>query len=73
MKIYASKILKKKKLYEGSQKIQDAWIDRLPWAKFVVNDKGEVHQVRCMICVFIKRKDKLLAPKLNSLLKHVGC
>jgi hypothetical protein len=26
-----------------------------------------------MICVFIKRKDKLLAPKLNSLLKHVGC
>ncbi len=40
--------------------------------KFVVDDKGEVHQVKCMICTSIEGKDKLLAPKLNSLLKHAG-
>jgi hypothetical protein len=31
------------KFYESSQKFQDAWTTHLPWAKFVVDDKGEVH------------------------------
>jgi hypothetical protein len=35
--------------------------------------KGQVNQVRCIICTFVEGKEKLLAPKLNSLLKHQGC
>jgi hypothetical protein len=31
-----------------------------------------VQQVRCKICTTVRRKEKLLAPKLNNLLKHVG-
>jgi hypothetical protein len=26
-----------------------------------------------MICSFVEKKDNLLTPKLDSLLKHVGC
>jgi hypothetical protein len=34
-------------------------------------NKGEVHQVRCMIYTFVERKDKLLTFKLDSLFTHV--
>jgi hypothetical protein len=34
---------KKGKLYESSQKFQDAWIVHLPWVESIVDDKGEVH------------------------------
>jgi hypothetical protein len=44
----------------------------LPWAKFDIDEKGLVQQVRCKIFTAIRRKEKLLTPKLNSLLKHVG-
>jgi hypothetical protein len=33
---------KKQKLYEGSLKFQDAWTTCLPWADFVMDDKGLV-------------------------------
>jgi hypothetical protein len=37
------------------------------------DEKGQVNQVRCIVCTFVEGKEKLLAPKLNSLLKHQGC
>jgi hypothetical protein len=37
------------------------------------DEKGQVHQVRCMVCTFVEGKEKLLALKLDSLLKHQGC
>jgi len=58
-------------LYESSKKFQDAWTTHLPWEKFVINEKGLVQQVRCKICKIVRGKEKLLAPKLDSLLKHV--
>jgi NAD-dependent SIR2 family protein deacetylase len=39
-------------------------------AKLVVDAHGKVHQVKCTICTKIEGKEKLLAPKLNSLWKH---
>ncbi len=63
---------KKRKLYERSKKFQDTWMTKLPWAKFVFDEKGEVQQVRCKVCTFVEGKHKLLATRLDSLLKHQG-
>ncbi len=54
------------------KKIQDAWTTYLPWVESVVDEKGLVQQVRCKICTYVERKEKSLALKLDSLLKHVG-
>jgi hypothetical protein len=39
----------------------------------MIHEKGAMHQVKCKICTFIEGKEKLLAPKLNNLLKYVVC
>jgi len=44
----------------------------LPCAESIIDEKELVQQVRCKIYTIVKGKEKLLAPKLNSLLKHVG-
>jgi hypothetical protein len=36
------------------------------------NETREVHYVRCMVCSFVKGKDVMLRPKVNTLEKHVG-
>jgi len=63
---------KKIKLYERSRKFQDTWMTKLPWAKFVFDEKGEVQQIRCKVCTSVEGKHKLLVTKLDSLLKHQG-
>jgi hypothetical protein len=49
-------------------------LDNAPttWIKFLINEKGVMHQIRCKICTSIEGKEKLLAPKLDNLLKIVG-
>jgi hypothetical protein len=37
----------------------------------MIHEKGEIHQVKCKICTFVERKEELLVPKLNNLLKYV--
>ncbi len=63
---------KEQKLYNSSQKFQDASTTHLPRVESIVDENGLMQQVRCKICTYIERKEKLLAPKLDSLLKHVG-
>jgi hypothetical protein len=63
---------KKQELYKNSRKFQDAWTTHLPWVESIIDEKGLVQQVRCTIYTVIRGKEKLLAPKPNSLLKHVG-
>ncbi len=63
---------KKQKLYNSSRKFQDASTIHLQWAESIVDENGLMQQVRCKICTSIERKEKLLAPKLDSSLKHVG-
>jgi hypothetical protein len=60
-------------LYDSSQKFQDAWTTHLPWEKSIVDEKGLVQHITCKMCTSIERKEKLFTPKLDSLLKHVGC
>jgi hypothetical protein len=63
---------KKRKLYERSKKFQYIWMTKLPWAKFVFDEEGEVQQVQCKVCTFVEGKHKPLATKFDNLLKHQG-
>jgi hypothetical protein len=50
---------------------QDTWA--YCWARAIVGEDGSVAQVRSKICNNIEGKPKLLALKLDTLQKHVGC
>ncbi len=63
---------KEQKLHNSSRKFQDASTTHLPWAESIVDENGLMQELRCKIYTSIERKEKLLAPKLDSLLKHVG-
>jgi hypothetical protein len=47
---------KKRKLYEKSSKFQYTWMTKLPWAKSMFDEKGEVQQVCCKVYTFIEGK-----------------
>jgi hypothetical protein len=66
------KNLKKRKLYEGAKKFQNVSITKLPWVKFMIDDKGLMQQIMCKICSYVEGKEKLIVPKLNSLLQHAS-
>jgi hypothetical protein len=57
--------------YEKTHVFQDTWACRFPWAEIVVGEDGMVAQVWCKICNNIEGKPKLLAPKFDTLKKHV--
>jgi hypothetical protein len=40
------------------------------WVESILDENGHVQQVWCNIHTFVQRKDKLLVPKFDSLLKH---
>jgi hypothetical protein len=44
----------------------------LPWAELQMGVDGYVHLVKCKVCLEVEHKDKLLAPKWDSLDKHVA-
>jgi hypothetical protein len=46
--------------HEGVQHFQDKWAMHLPWAKFVVKHKGDVHHVHCGICLRKKGRKSFL-------------
>ncbi len=63
---------KRKWAYELNRKFQDSWAAKLPWAESVSSEDGLVTHVSCKICTKVSGKDKLLAPKFDSLCKHAG-
>jgi hypothetical protein len=58
--------------YEHNHHWQDSWAARLPWAESVLGRDGRVTQVRCKVCSEVEGREKLLAPKIDSLWKHAG-
>jgi hypothetical protein len=45
---------------------------KFPWAEMLTNETGEVHHVKWMVCSFVKGKDVILGPKVNTFEKHAG-
>jgi hypothetical protein len=58
--------------YEQFRVFQDIWAAKLLWVESVLGNDGRMHQVRCLVCTKIERRDKLFTPKLDSLWKHDG-
>ncbi len=47
-------------------------MSQFPWVKILKGNNGELHHVKCFVCLVVWWKDFLLAPKLNdNLEKHV--
>ncbi|KAG0574823.1 hypothetical protein KC19_VG294800 [Ceratodon purpureus] len=65
-------VRKKKQCYENHCKFQDSWVAKTPWAEMMVGTDGEYHSVKGIICLVVTDWVKLLAPKLDTILKHAG-
>jgi hypothetical protein len=63
---------KGKKAYELNKHFQDNYVVKLPCDESMLGFYGRVVQMRCKIYTQMKDINKLLVPKLDSLLKHVG-
>jgi len=64
--------LNKTREYESKRKFQVSWATKLPWSKLQMGVDGCVHLVKYKVCLEVEHKNKLLAPKWDSLHKHTG-
>lgn len=60
-----------KKYYDSTKKFQAKWIANLPWAKGLMNERGFIQNVKCIVCSSIKSNDKIVGCKWDTLTKHV--
>jgi hypothetical protein len=58
--------------WELKRMFQDIWTKKLPWAEAVMGFNGKLSMVKCKVCSFVEKKDKLFIPKFDGLHKHVG-
>jgi hypothetical protein len=76
MSLYSNPIpkLKKAKKVECdfNRMFQDIWVIKLHWAKAMMGLNGKLSMVKCKVCSYIEKKDKLLILKFDGLQKHVG-
>ena len=61
-----------KKSYEATQKFQDTWATKLPWAELFRRANGLYEYVKCTVCSTISGKPKIMGPKWDALSKHGG-
>jgi hypothetical protein len=57
--------------YEAKLKFQVSWAAKLPWAKLQLGFTSGVHVVKCKTFLEVEHKNKLIAPKWNSLNKNM--
>jgi hypothetical protein len=53
-------------------KFQEIWFVKMPWIKPIFNEVGVVFIMRCYIRIIIKKKEKIMVAKWDSIEKHVG-
>jgi hypothetical protein len=58
--------------YESKKKFQVTWVAKLSCYELQMGVDGCVHLVKCKVCSKVEHKNKLLAPKWDSLHKHIG-
>jgi hypothetical protein len=66
------KASRKRKTYELNRHFQDSWAAKCPWAEPVIGVDGRITQVCCRICTDVEGREKLLVPKIDSLMKYGG-
>jgi hypothetical protein len=62
----------KKSEWEINIVFQYQWATRFPWFEPICEPNRKMKMVRCKICFNIEGREKLLVPKLDSLIKHFG-
>ncbi len=67
-----SKLGIKKGNYDAIKMFQDFRVAKLRWTWLSLGLKGSLHVTKCKICNVVERKNKLFAPKWDSIYKHVG-
>ncbi len=54
-----------------SRKCWDVWATQFPWVEMLRSETRDVHHLKCLVCSFVKGKDVILGPKVNTFEKHV--
>jgi len=57
--------------WELSKMFYDIWIAKLPWVKLVMGLNGKLSIIKCRVCSYVEKKDKLFVFKFDGLHKHV--
>ncbi len=55
-----------------NHKFQDVWALKTPRAKPIFNEVGLITSMKCRVCSKIKKKNKVLVVKWDSIDKHAG-
>ena len=68
-------VVKKKRLwparsYEMTRRFHTVWSAVWTWSEGVLAEDGLLHQVRCLVCSGVGKKDFLMMPKRSTLEKH---
>jgi hypothetical protein len=58
--------------YDSKRKFQVSWASELLYSKLQIGVDGCVHLVKYKMCLEVEHKNKLLAPKWDSLHKHTN-
>jgi hypothetical protein len=61
-----------KRSYDRNRKFQLEWQAKLPWAETIVSLDGSLYQVRYCTCSVVDGRDRIMAAKWDTLLKHEG-
>jgi len=56
--------------WELNRVFQDIWATKLPRVKAMIDPNGKLSMVKCKVCNFVEKRDKLLVPKFDSLQKY---
>ena len=56
--------------YDSNRRYKDDWPARFPWSEKFVHDTK--HWAMCIICNTMEKKDCLIVPKTDTLIKHEG-
>ncbi len=62
----------KRSEWEINKVFQNWWATRFPWFEPICGPNRKMKMIKCKICFNIEGKEKLIVPKLNSLIKHFG-
>jgi hypothetical protein len=62
----------RKAKWELNKIFQDIWATKWSWDEVVMGPTSKMFMVRCKICTFVKKRNKLFVPKFDGLQLHVG-
>ena len=66
------KAARPKRSYKATRKFHETWAAQLTWAELFRGSDGLFESVKCVVCLQVTGKPKILGPKWDTLSKHSG-